>query len=68
MNSIRRKNGLSYLAKYLKACHILCMKAVAKDSTGFHSNSFEPKVSLTKAGLPRIIPTYLRVLIRTNSI
>lgn len=68
MNHIRKKNGLSFLAKYLKACHIICVKSVAKDTTGFHSNSFEPKVSLTKAGLPRIIPSYLRVLIRTNHI
>lgn len=66
LNSIRKKNGLKYTAQYLKACHILCMKAIALDRNA-HSCTFSPKVSLTRAGLPRIIPQYLRVLIRSNN-
>lgn len=66
LNSLRKANGLKYTAQYLKACHILCMKAIASDRNA-HSCTFSPKVSLTKAGLPRIIPQYLRVLIRSNN-
>jgi hypothetical protein len=68
MNYLRKKNGLSFLARYLKACHILCMKAVAHEKGLCNSNSFSPKVALTRSGLPKIIPSYLRNLIRTNNI
>jgi hypothetical protein len=43
------------------------MKVVASDNTLVTSSTYDVKVSLTRSGLPRILPSYFRVLIRANS-
>lgn len=62
---IQDKNGLGYLAKYLKACHIYVMQYVSHSTkhSFITSVTYGPHVSLTASGIPRILPNYLRCLI-----
>lgn len=65
---LNKKNGLTFTAKYLKSCGLYTMKAVGLDTKHIHSCVYkDTKVSITKGGLPRIIPTYLRVQIRSRN-
>jgi len=58
--SLCKKNGFGYAAKYLKACHVITVRFISGYTADLHSNTFDPRVSLTRGGLPRIIPSYLR--------
>lgn len=66
---IVRKNGMTFAAKYLKSCGLFVMKAVGmKNHKTLHSSLYkDTKVSLCNGGLPRIIPSYLRNLIRKEN-
>ena len=63
-----KKNGLGQTAKYLKACHVITMRFVSGYTADLHSSTFDPRVSLTHGGLPRIIPSYYRNLIRDKNV
>nr|UPW42088.1 MAG: putative RNA dependent RNA polymerase [Beijing forest mitovirus 3] len=65
---IQKKSGLKHMCKYLKAVNIYIMQYVAtKNKQKFiNSSTFDVHVSLTKSGLPRILPRFFRVLIRDN--
>lgn len=59
LHQIRKKNGSSYLARYMKACHLILMKSYSyRKNIDIHSGIFDPRVSVNRAGLPRIIPSY----------
>jgi hypothetical protein len=69
LNDMRQKSSMKHVALYLKACHIYTMQFVAKGKDGspnrlINSVCYGPHVSLTASGLPRILPSYLRSLLR----
>nr|AWY10985.1 RNA-dependent RNA polymerase [Sclerotinia sclerotiorum mitovirus 27] len=64
LTTLQRQSGFSYVCLYMKACSIYVMKYVAKDPNKLAINSFGVLVSLTRSGIPRIIPSYFRLMIR----
>ena len=54
---IQRKSGWQFLALYLKQCRTSLMRVVGDDSTPYDLSVF---VSLTRSGIPRIIPSFHR--------
>jgi hypothetical protein len=50
------------MCQYMKGCHMLVMQYVSSMSkqSFIHSSTYGPKISITKRGLPRIIPSYFR--------
>lgn len=68
LERFRQKNGLSYTAKYLKACHIYIMQYVATTQRNslIHSCSYDIHVSVNKSGIPRILPVYWRARLRAR--
>lgn len=58
--ALGKKNGLGYTARYLKACHVITVRFISGYTADLSSGTFDPRVSLTRGGLPRIIPSYLR--------
>jgi hypothetical protein len=57
---IRKNQGLKGLCLYLKGCSILIIKFISKDPTPRNSVTYGPHISLTKRGIPRILPLYFR--------
>lgn len=70
LHLLRRRNGISYLARYLKACHIYVMQYVActKKLDSIHSHTYGITVGLTASGIPSILPVYLRSRLRSRNI
>lgn len=62
-----RAQGPSGLSAYLKACSIYTMRCVAGDAL-HNSCAFGMSVSLTRSGLPRIIPSVWRASILSGSV
>jgi len=56
------------MCKYMKGCHILVMQYISTMSKQkfIHSMTYGPKIAITKRGLPRIIPVYLRRGLRSR--
>lgn len=65
---MRQKSGISFLALYLKASSTYVMQFIAnpKRPKFITSVTYGPHVSLTRSGLPRIIPVSLRRAISNN--
>lgn len=63
---LRRKSGLLFAALYLKQCKVALIRYYGEDESPLHSLS-SPQVSLSRSGLPRIIPAFHRRLIRTRN-
>lgn len=64
---ISAQSGTSHACKHMKFCSLYIYKFVAGDrSLQIHSNLYDVKVSLTRSGLPRILPVYFRNGIRAN--
>lgn len=60
-----RNSGPRYTCLYLKQCHLALQKALASTlDYSYVPLSKMPMVSLTKKGLPRLIPAYHRKVIR----
>jgi len=59
---LKRQSGLLYTALYLKACRVALQRYYAGYFNRHESMSVQ--VSLTRTGLPRIIPSILRHRIR----
>lgn len=59
---LKRKSGLLFVALYLKTCAVSLQKFYG-ESTYSHG-LLSPKVSLTRCGLPTIIPSFHRKVIR----
>lgn len=59
---LRRKSGLLHTALYLKQCAVVLQKYYGEDS--YSHELLKPQVSLTRTGLPRIIPSFHRKVIR----
>jgi hypothetical protein len=64
---LRRRSGINFTVKYLKACQILLMQSVSKQPNRAPGQAFGAAVSRTRGGLPRIIPKAHRSLIRGGS-
>jgi len=65
---IARGSGIGHLVKYLKTCGVLLQQFVAKnDATTPSRRISSVAVSVTRRGLPRIIPHQQRVLIRKGN-
>lgn len=56
-----KRSGWLFLALYLKQCRVILQRYVAGDKP---PTSLAPAVSLTRSGLPRIIPSFHRKKIR----
>lgn len=65
---ISRKSGVGHMCKYLKGVNIYVMQYVASVNKQKFINSctYGVHISLTASGLPRILPSYFRFLIKTN--
>lgn len=61
---IGRASGWLFLALYLKQCKILLQKFYAEDSSPTNMTVY---VSVTRTGIPRIIPSFHRRIIRKRS-
>lgn len=57
---LRKKQGLKGLCLYLKGCSILIIKFISQDPTPRNSVTYGCHISLTKRGIPRILPLYFR--------
>lgn len=65
LDKLRKKNGIAYVCKYMKALSLYTMKYISSDkSATFYSYGL--KVKLNKGGIPYIYPIYLRRLLRTK--
>lgn len=63
---IVRKNGLGFLARQLKSTSLFVYHYVSSTTkpSFINSGTFDPRISLTKSGIPRWLPKYFRVRIR----
>jgi hypothetical protein len=63
-----KKNGTNFTCRYLKYSSLYLMKYVAGESLDQKRSSlFDIHISITKGGLPRIIPSFLRRQIRLGN-
>lgn len=60
ISKLGKSQGFNGMCKYLKMCGVLTQQSMC----GYIIPSTTPRVSRTNAGLPRIIPSEIRVLIR----
>jgi hypothetical protein len=44
------------------------MKYISEENYNSHSGIYDIKISVTKGGLPRILPSYMRVMLRAKHI
>jgi len=66
--TIARCSGIGHLVKYLKTCGVLLQQYAARnDATTPSRRISSVAVSVTRRGLPRIIPAQHRVLIRKGN-
>nr|QIP68030.1 RNA-dependent RNA polymerase [Erysiphales associated mitovirus 1] len=71
LDIILKSQGLYGVALYLKACHVYTMQFLSKPGISrrkISSIQFGPHVSLTRRGLPRIIPNYLRLSLSQHDV
>nr|UPW42129.1 MAG: putative RNA dependent RNA polymerase [Xinjiang mito-like virus 43] len=68
LDAIRQKNGLSFAAQYMKACALYVMQYVGHGGHQpfLHSTTYGPHVALSHSGLPRILPMWFRVGLRSR--
>lgn len=59
---LRRKSGLLHTALYLKQCAVVLQKFYGEGK--YSHELLKPQVSLTRSGLPRLIPAFHRKVIR----
>jgi hypothetical protein len=65
---ITARNGSGFSSRYMKYCSLFTMKYIAGERLPTsRSSTYDLRVSLTKRGLPRIIPTYFRSQINSNN-
>lgn len=64
IEKIRKIQGLKGVCLYLKASTIYIFKYSCKDYLPRNSCTYGPHVSLTRKGIPRILPRYLRERVR----
>lgn len=67
LNKIKHHHGTAFVCKYLKAMFILIVKFVAKDPIKSNSKTYGFSLSLTRGGLPRILPLHFRKEIRMGN-
>jgi len=69
IHRIYKRNGMDYLILYLKTSAVMLQQSVARNITKNSSRDISKvAVSSTRAGLPRIIPSQQRVLIRQGDL
>lgn len=66
---IAKFEGIKGMCLYMKACQLYVMHYVSsrKKHNFIHSHTFGPAVSLTRSGIPRILPLYFRSLVASRS-
>lgn len=69
LDRLRSRSGITYVSTYLKACHIYTMQYIStlNKHSHIHSSTYGLHVKLTKSGLPRILPVYLRQGLRARN-
>jgi len=63
LHRLQKKNGLTYMVKFMKSAQVLMMQALGGQRL-YNLNPLGPRLARTKAGLPRVIPALHRVAIR----
>jgi len=61
---LKKARGIVFTCKYIKACQLYVMHFVSRKGKRhdfIHSHTYDLGVSLTKAGLPRVLPSYFRL-------
>lgn len=65
LHRLQKKNGLTYMVKFMKSAQVLMMQALGGQRL-YNLNPLGPRLARTKAGLPRVIPALHRVAIRRS--
>jgi len=65
---LKKHRGDVYMNKYIKACQLYCYHFLSNDKKHnfINSQTFGLAISITKSGIPRILPSYLRVGLRSR--
>jgi hypothetical protein len=63
LHRLQKKNGLTYMVKFMKSAQVLMMQALGGQRL-YNLNPLGPRLARTNAGLPRVIPALHRVAIR----
>lgn len=66
LDSIRKKNGMVFMCRYMKSMSLYIMKYIARDETPLSYNTYNINIKLTRSKLPVILPIYLRRNLRSN--
>jgi len=69
VHTLNKRNGPSFCSAYLKSCHTALLNYLSKDlsTTPVVTQMYEPRCSLTRQGIPRIILSKHRKVIRLGS-
>lgn len=63
LHRLQKKNGLTYMVKFMKSAQVLMMQSLGGQRL-YNLNPLGPRLARTKGGLPRVIPALHRVGIR----
>lgn len=63
LHRLQKRNGLTYMVKFMKAAQVLLMQSLGGQRL-YNLNPLGPRLARTKAGLPRVIPALHRVSLR----
>lgn len=65
LHRLQKKNGLTYMVKFMKSAQVLMMQSLGGQRL-YNLNPLGPRLARTKGGLPRVIPALHRVRIRAG--
>lgn len=63
LHRLQKRNGLTYMVKFMKSAQVLMMQSLGGQRL-YNLSPLGPRLARTKAGLPRVIPALHRVGIR----